>query len=155
MINGVKPLSAGEVRTRGYFNRFDSHIGIKEFSINHEGFASLSTTENFTSNIHGSVHGGWSSANLDATSVGAVYADLENGLKENEYGVTASLDVQFKNPALVGENYLCNAKVIKREGNNIFTEASIKSSQGVEIASARGLIKARKLDYNPTTATAA
>lgn len=155
MINGITPLSAGEVRRRGYFNRFDSHIGIKEYSTMHEGFTSSSTTEQFTSNIHGSVHGGWSSANLDATSVGAVYADLEKGLKENEYGVTASLDVQFKSPALVGEDYACNAKVVKREGNNIFTEAIIKSSQGVEIASARGLIKARKLDYNPTTSTAA
>ena len=152
MNNVISPIGAGEIRRRGYLNPFDTHIGIKRFDSTGEGIKSIADTSEVTSNIHGTVHGGWSSANLDATSVGAVYNDREKGLKDDEYGVTALLDVKFKNPAFLGETYDCDAKVVSREGNDIKTFAVIRNSNGVEIASARGLIKARKLDYDPIIA---
>lgn len=149
LVGSIKPVLAGEVRNKHYLNPFDTHIGIEKFEASGQGVRSTANTHDTTSNIHGSVHGGWSSANLDATSVGAAYFDKNSGLKDDEFGITASLDVRFLKPAMLGRKYICDAEVISREGNNIQTKAVIKDSETlVEIASATGLVKARKLDFS-------
>lgn len=152
-VSRFTPVVAANVRGGKYANPFDRHIGIniERISSNTHGCKTSAVPRDTALNIHGTVHGGWLSANLDAVSVGATYLNPQIGLKDDEYGVTSSLNIEFKKPAFSGEEYICEAKVLNRQGNDITTEAEIKSDTGEVVALAKSVIKARSINYSPAT----
>lgn len=144
----IVPLAAGVVRSERRTNPFDKYIGI-----NTEGLTSsketcaITVVPNKTSlNIQGSVHGGWIAALLDAVASGAAYSKQPGALTDNEYGLTASLNIKFNLPLFPERQYTCEGKVISREGNNIQTEAKITDESGRQVAIAQALVKALKAD---------
>lgn len=149
-ISQITPITAGTVRrTKSCANPFDKHLGINtENLISEQGTCAVTVVpQEITSNIQSSVHGGWIAALLDTVASGAAYSYQAGGLEDNEYGLTASLNIRFIRPVLIGETYTCEGAVVGREGNSIQTKAVINNKEGTPVATAIAVVKARQADY--------
>lgn len=149
LVNQITPITAGAIRSRGYSNLFDKHIGINtdNFTSDRERCAVTVVPQETALNVHGSVHGGWTAALLDTVASGSAYSHQAGGLRDDEYGLTASLNVEFNAPVFAGRKYACEGRIIGREGNNIKTRAAVTDDKGLEVATATALVKARRADY--------
>lgn len=151
LVKSIVPITAGETRKKIHINPFDKHIGINVETLSSTD-AITATPQETALNAHGIVHGGWTAAFLDIVASGVPYSYQEGALKDNEYGLTASLNIEFKRPVFVGTAYTGEGTIVKREGNNIQTKATITDDQGIQVATATALVKARRPDYSKQAA---
>ena len=150
MVSQIVPVTAGEIRRNKFNNNsFERRIGINtdDFTFSNEGCALTVTPPEIALNSHRIVHGGWTAALFDTVATGAAYTYQTGGLADNEYGLTAALDIKFDSPVLPGRTYTCKGGIIGREGNNIHTQATVIDSEGKQVANAKALVKARRPDY--------
>ena len=150
LVNSIVPITAGKIRNGEYKNPFDGHLGVnigRDFISSNERSVVTTTPPDTARNVHGSVHGGYTASLLDTVASGTVYSAQPNGLKDDEYALTASLNIEFKKPVVIGRKYTCEGTVVGREGNNIQTKAALTDDQGVQVATATALVKARRADY--------
>lgn len=87
----------------------------------------------------GVVHGGIICTMLDE-ALG--YAAGFQGL----YAVTASMDVQYKKPAMVGKRLLINARVKSVSGRDVKSEGQIREEDGTLVAEAQAELRIIKTD---------
>ena len=158
MMSQVVPVTAGEIRRGGFSSPFNKHVGIEGFTSTNTNKGAIAInviTPETASNIHRPiVHGGWTATLLDTVASSVPYFHKVNGLEDSEYGLTKSLNIEFNKPVFVGQTYSCQGNIIERKGNNIKTEAALTDAQGVKVATATALVKARRADYETTTAMA-
>lgn len=147
LVSPITPITAGQIRQGGYKNSFDRYIGIDAEGFTLNGAITVIPPET-AKNVHGTVHGGYTASVLDTVASGIVCSPNQtSGLEGEEYPLTASLDVRYLRPLFVGREYRCEGKIVSREGNNIRTEAAITDDQGMKVATAKALVKARRIDY--------
>ncbi len=152
IVNGFKPVTAGAIRSGGYINSYDKQIGIdtKDLIADDGKCAVTVIPREITLNPHSCVHGGWTASLLDTVASGAAFSNQAGSLNDEEYGLTSELKLRYNAPLFAGQKYTCEGTVIKREGNNIYTEAIVSDNEGHPVATATALVKARKLDYKAT-----
>lgn len=146
LVNQIVPVSAGDIRRNGYKSSFDKHIGINTDDFTKNGGAVTVTPPEAALNPHGIVHGGWTSVLLDTVASGAAYTYQTGKLEDNEFGLTTSLNIEFKKPVFAGATYLCQGNILRREGNMIHTKAEVTDSNGIQVAAATATLKAKKSD---------
>ena len=150
-------ITAGEFRGgKKIISPFNEHVGIsiKDITPTNDGAFALTVTPPATAaNTHGDVvHGGWTATCFDTLLSGPPYLQKTGGLEDGEYGLTRSMRVEFESPLFVGETYTGVGKIIGRNGNNIQTIASLTNSKGKKVATAEALFKARRADWNRSSA---
>ena len=151
MVNQIIPITAGEIRSGRYSGRYNNSFN-RLTGISLEGFSedkcAITVTPQETAlNVQGCVHGGYIATVADTVASGAAYSDQIGALKDGEYGLTASLSIEFNKPLFAGKTYFCEGKIDGREGNNIRTNAIVTDDQGVQVAAATALVKARRTNY--------
>lgn len=92
-------------------------------------------------NYGGIAHGGVIATLCDIALAGAV----ESVLREEEWCVTAQLDVQFMNPAFPKKPVFAYGKLIRRGSTLAFVEGGVETRDKTQIARANGIwaIKSR------------
>ena len=133
----IRPLSAGTIRQTGFANLyagytgFEKHVGVdiggfKPSEGEYRRYSAPITLQDKDLNMHGTASGAFTAALSDIATSWVPYWDDEKGLKDDQFSVTKSLNVQFKRAMYPGKQYVGTARILRAEGNNIWTEASIK-----------------------------
>lgn len=78
------------------------------------------------------VHGGVIATLLDEAQGWALLTFAKH------YGVTRSLNVSYRRPAAVGKPMVVRARMLEREGANIYIHAQLEDDRGRLLASAEG-----------------
>ena len=116
-------------------------IGVKHLSLK-RGFCRVKLNLKSSHLNHGGIaHGGVIATLCDIALAGAV----ESVLREEEWCVTAQLDVQFMNPAFPNKPIFAYGKLIRRGSNLAFVEGGVETSNKTQVARANGMwaIKSR------------
>jgi uncharacterized protein (TIGR00369 family) len=88
------------------------------------------------------VHGGVITSLCDVSLAGAI----NHSLNDNEWCVTAELNVNFLYPAFLGETIFGYGKLIKKGATLAFVEGGVENKEKKQIARASGIwvVKSRK-----------
>ncbi len=102
-------IGCGEKNPIGLKLKFDMKDGIaitkSKLNSNYEGYKNI-------------IHGGIITLILDETSAKAIHST-------SIVAVTGKITVYFKRPLMVGEEFTCEARVVKKDGKRIFVETKL------------------------------
>lgn len=90
-------------------------------------------------NRHGTVHGGFLAAMLDAAAATAVHASLAPGMQ----ALTMRLDTRFHRPAPLGACH-ARARMTERDERSALVEAELFAADETRVASARVSFRVRQ-----------
>jgi uncharacterized protein (TIGR00369 family) len=124
---------------------YDKDLGIKEVS-SKKGFYKIKLDLKQKHLNHGGIaHGGVLAGLLDIALAGAVSTTME----KDEWCLTASLSIEYLNPAFPGEIYAFG-KLVKRGKNLAFVEGGIQSKDKKLLTKATGIWIIKTLPIHST-----